>query len=141
MQIPSQMYIDGRWVAAESSETMAVLNPASQEVVATVPKGTREDARKAIDAAVEAKIRAESMTAYDRSKILLKVAHLLEQNAQEMATLITKNVGKPITDSEAETARGVVTLTFASEEAKRIYGQTIPLDSHQFPPGNQNRLG
>jgi acyl-CoA reductase-like NAD-dependent aldehyde dehydrogenase len=141
MQVPSQMYIDGKWVAAENSETMAVLNPASQEVLATVPKGTREDARRAIDSAVEAKVRAESMTAYERSKVLLKVAHLLEQNAQEMATLITKNVGKPITDSEAETARGVVTLTFAAEEAKRIYGQTYPLDAYQFPPGNQNRLG
>jgi lactaldehyde dehydrogenase len=141
MQFPSQMYIDGMWVDAEDSATMAVINPANQQVLVTVPKGGRQDARRAIDAAVQARGKAESMTAYERSRILLKVANLLEQNAEEMAKLIARNVGKPIADSEAETARGVLTLTFAAEEAKRIYGQTIPLDSHPFPLGNQNRLG
>jgi lactaldehyde dehydrogenase len=135
------MYIDGRWVDAEDAETVTVLNPANQDVLSTVPKGGRQDARRAIDAASEAAAKAESMTAFERSKVLLRVANLLEQNAEEMAVLIAKNVGKPIADSEAETSRGVLTLTFASEEAKRIYGQTIPLDSHPFPPGNQNRLG
>jgi lactaldehyde dehydrogenase len=141
MQVPSQMFIDGKWVDAESLATSTVLNPANQEVLATLPRGGREDARAAIDAASEAVRRAESMSAFERSKILLKAASLLEQNAQEMATIITKNVGKPITDSEAETARGVLTLTFAAEEAKRLYGQTIPLDTSPFPPGNMNRLG
>jgi lactaldehyde dehydrogenase len=135
------MLIDGKWVDAESLATSTVLNPANQEVLATLPRGGREDARAAIDAASEALRRAESMSAFERSKILLKAASLLEQNAQEMATIITKNVGKPITDSEAETARGVLTLTFAAEEAKRLYGQTIPLDTSPFPPGNMNRLG
>ncbi len=141
MEVPSKMYIDGSWVDSESAETMMVLNPANQEVLANVPKGGRDDALSAIDAAAGAMKTAESMTAFERSKILLRVANLLEQNAEEMATLISKNVGKPIADSEAETSRGILTLTFASEEAKRIYGQTIPLDSHPFPPGNQNRLG
>src|SRR5208283_3979228 len=97
MQVPSQMFIDGRWVDAESSATSTVLNPTDQGVLATLPKGGREDARTAIDAASEALRKAESMSAYERSKVLLKAATLLEQNAQEMATLITKNVGKPIT--------------------------------------------
>ncbi len=135
------MYIDGRWVDSETSETMNILNPANQEVLATLPKGGRQDTRMAIDAASEALKKAESMTAYERSKILLKVAGLLEQSSQQMSALISKNVGKPIADAEAETARGVLTLTFASEEAKRMYGQTIPLDNTPFPPGNQNRLG
>ncbi len=141
MQVPSQMLIDGKWVDALNLATSTVLNPANQEVLATLPRGGREDARAAIDAASEALRRAESMSAFERSKILMKAASLLEQNSQEMATVITKNVGKPITDSEAETARGVLTLTFAAEEAKRLYGQTIPLDTSPFPPGNMNRLG
>ena len=141
MQVPSQMLIDGKWVDAESLATSTVLNPANQEVLATLPRGGREDARAAIDAASEALRRAETMSAFERYKILLKAANLLELNAHEMATTITKNVGKPITDSEAETARGVLTLTFAAEEAKRLYGQTIPLDTSPFPPGNMNRLG
>jgi acyl-CoA reductase-like NAD-dependent aldehyde dehydrogenase len=135
------MFIDGGWVDAEGSGTMAVLNPSNQEVLATVPRGGRQDAGRAIDAAVEARERAEAMTAYERSRVLLKVAGLLEQHSAEMASAIARNVGKPITDAEAETARGVVTLTFAAEEAKRLFGQTIPLDAYQFPPGNQNRLG
>jgi acyl-CoA reductase-like NAD-dependent aldehyde dehydrogenase len=141
MQLPSKMYIDGAWVDADDAGTMEVVNPANHEVIARVPKAGRSDARRAIDAAVEAAGKAESITAYERSKVLLKVAGLLEQNSEEMAKLISNNVGKPIVDSEAETARGILTLTFAAEEAKRIYGQTIPLDSHPFPSGNQNRLG
>jgi acyl-CoA reductase-like NAD-dependent aldehyde dehydrogenase len=135
------MYIDGSWVNSENGETLQAVNPATSEVLDHFPKATREDARKAIDAAVDARSKAEEMTAYDRSKILLKVAQMLEQRSNEMAKLIAQNVGKPISDAEAETARAALTLTFASEEAKRLYGQTIPLDSHPFPPGNKNRLG
>src|SRR2546425_1994763 len=135
------MYIDGMWVDSGDSATLEVLNPANQEVLALIPKASREDARRAIDAAFEARERASKLAAHERSRILLKVASLLEQNSREMAVLIARNVGKPLVDAEAETARAVLTLTFAGEEAKRIYGQTIPLDAHPFPPGNENRLG
>ena len=123
------------------SATLDVLNPTNQEVLAKLPKASREDAKRAIDAAFDAKGRASEVPAHERSKVLAKVASLLEQNASEMARLITMNVGKPLADAEAETARAVLTLTFAAEEAKRIYGQTIPLDAYPVPPGNQNRLG
>jgi acyl-CoA reductase-like NAD-dependent aldehyde dehydrogenase len=137
----AQMYIEGKWIGSEEGQTLPAINPSNSEVLETFPKGTKADAQKAIDAAVASRSKAEDMTAYERSKILLKVAQLLEQNSAEMSKLIAQNVGKPIGDSEAETARGVLTLTFAAEEAKRLYGQTIPLDSHPFPPGNKNRLG
>jgi acyl-CoA reductase-like NAD-dependent aldehyde dehydrogenase len=137
----AQMFIEGKWVDSESHETLSAINPATSETIDTFPKGTREDARRAIDSAVESKSKAEEMSAFERSKILYKVAQLLEQNSAEMAELIALNVGKPIVDSEAETARAVLVLTFAAEEAKRLYGQTIPMDSHPFPPGNKNRLG
>lgn len=140
MQVPSQMYIDGMWVDSEAAATLDVVNPANQEVLARIPRASREDADRAIDAALEAKDRAAEVPAHERSRILLKVASLLEQNSKEMALMIARNVGKPLLDAEAETARAVLTLTFAAEEAKRIYGQTIPLDAHSFPPGNQNRL-
>ena len=140
MQVPSQMYIGGRWVDSADAATLDVLNPATQEVIARIPKASREDARKAIDAASEAARVAAKLPAHERSRILLKVASLLEQNSQEMVETIAKNVGKPVTDAAVETARAVLVLTFAAEEAKRITGQTIPLDSQPFPPGNQNRL-
>ncbi len=137
----AQMFIEGKWVDSESRETLKAVNPATSETLDTFPRGTREDARRAIDAAFAAKSKAEEMSAWERSKILYKVAQLLEQHSSEMSRLIALNVGKPIADSEAETARAVLVLTFAAEEAKRLYGQTIPLDSHPFPPGNKNRLG
>jgi acyl-CoA reductase-like NAD-dependent aldehyde dehydrogenase len=141
MQVPSQLYIGGRWVDSEGASELEVLNPTNQEVLARIPKATEEDTESAIDAAYEATGKAASKPAHERSRILLKVAALLEQNSQEMATLIAKNVGKPLADAEAETTRAVLTLTFAAEEAKRIYGQTIPLDAYPIPPGNENRLG
>lgn len=137
----AQMFIEGKWTDSDNGETLPAINPSNSEVLDSFPRGTRTDAQRAIDAAVEARSKADEMTAYERSKILLKVAQLLENSSSEMSKLIAQNVGKPITDSEAETARGVLTLTFAAEEAKRLYGQTIPLDSHPFPPGNKNRLG
>lgn len=122
------------------SATLEVINPTNQEVLAKIPKASREDAKKAIEAAYEAKERASEVPAHEKSRILSKVAALLEQNASEMARLIAMNVGKPLADAELETTRAVLTLTFAAEEAKRIYGQTIPLDAYSIPPGNQNRL-
>ena len=74
-----------------------------------------------MDAAYEATTRAEGMSAFDRYRVLLKTAELLKQNSSFMAQLISKNVGNPI--AEAETSRAVTTLTFAAEEAKRIYGK------------------
>ncbi len=135
------MFIEGKWVDSQNHETLKAINPATSETIDTFPKGTVEDARRAIDAAVAARSKAEDMTAYERSKILYKVSQLLESNSADMAKLIALNVGKPIADAEAETARAALVLTFAAEEAKRLYGQTIPLDSHPFPPGNKNRLG
>ncbi|MDA4125936.1 MAG: aldehyde dehydrogenase family protein [Thaumarchaeota archaeon] len=140
MKVPSQMFIGGRWVDSEDAATLDVVNPANQEVLARIPKASREDARKAIDAASEAARVAAKLPAHERSRILLKVASMLEQNSQEMVETIAKNVGKPVADAAVETARAVLVLTFAAEEAKRITGQTIPLDSQPFPPGNQNRL-
>jgi lactaldehyde dehydrogenase len=137
----AKMFIAGEWADSESGRTQPAINPADASVIDKVPLATKEDARRAIDAAAGARGKAEDMTAYERSKILLTVAQTLEKNTTEMATLIARNVGKPIADAEAETARAVLTLVFASEEAKRLYGQTIPLDSHPFPPGNKDRLG
>src|SRR5207245_4634145 len=132
------MYIDGRWVDSGDSATLDVLNPANHEVLARIPKASREDARRAIDAAFEAKERASKLAAHERPRILLKVASLLEQNSREMAVLIARNGGQPLVGAEAETARAVLTLTFAGEEAKRIYGKTIPLHANPIPAGNEN---
>ncbi len=137
----AKMLIAGEWVESKSGETIDAVNPATSEVIDTFPKGGREEAKAAIDAAYEARDKAEAMTAYERFSVLLKASQMLEQRSAEMARIISQNVGKPIVDAEAEATRGCLTLAFAAEEAKRIYGQTIPLDSSPFPPGNKDRLG
>lgn len=137
----AKMLIAGKWFDSYDGATIDAVNPATSEVLDTFPRGGREDARAAIDAAYDARGKAEAMTAYERSTILLKASQILEQRSTEMARIISQNVGKPITDAEAETTRGCLTLAFAAEEAKRIYGQTIPLDSSPFPPGNKDRFG
>src|SRR5256712_13538408 len=125
--------MEGGGVDAGPAGTWGVPTPANQEVLALIPKASREDARRAIDAAFEATERASKLAAHERSRILLKGASLLEQNSREMAVLIARNVGKPLADAEAETARAVLTITFAGEEAKGSYGQTIPPNAHPIP--------
>jgi acyl-CoA reductase-like NAD-dependent aldehyde dehydrogenase len=133
-------YIDGEWVTSVSGRAQPCVNPATGQVLANVPVGDREDARRAVDAAVRARETAGAVPAHRRYKNLLRVAQLLEEHRDEMARLIAMSVGKPIADAEVETNRAILVFTFAAEEAKRLYGETIPLDAYPLPAGNENRL-
>ena len=135
-----RMFIAGEWRDASNGETMAVVNPATEDVIATVPKGTEADAKAAADAAQDAKKRVHKVTAWDRYQFLSKAARLLEEHQEEMARLITLEAGKPIRDARIEARRAVITFTYAAEEAKRIYGEVFPPDAYPLPPGNENRI-
>jgi len=95
---PYQMFVNGEWVYAESKETYDVLNPATSEVIAKVPKGGAEDARSAVDAAREAfdKGRWPRMAPAERAGLIFKLADLIEANIDRLATLETLHQGKPI---------------------------------------------
>jgi len=80
------------------------------------------------------------MSAWDRYKMLLKTANLLEANLEEVARIITQEAGKPIKDARIESRRAAVTFTYAAEEAKRIYGEVYQPDAFPLPAGNENRL-
>lgn len=140
-EVPAKkMFIAGEWRNAGGGETIAVLNPATEEIVATVPKGTEEDAKAAADAAYDAKARVNRISAWDRSQSLTKAARLIEEHLEELARLITLEAGKPIRDARVEARRAAITFTYAAEEAKRIYGEVYPPDAYPLPPGNENRL-
>ncbi|MCL2157167.1 MAG: lactaldehyde dehydrogenase [Methanobrevibacter sp.] len=106
-----------------------VINPYNQEIVDTVPIGDRGDVKKAIGAAQNGKKSLEKMSARKISEKLYNAFENLKKEEKPLAKLITQETGKPIKDSLGEMARSVETLKFAAEEAKRIYGETVPLDA------------
>ena len=92
------MFIDGEWVSARSGETNSVVNPATSEIIAKVPKGGVEDAKRAVDAARDAfdKGRWPRMSPPERASIIYKLADLIEQNIDQLALLETLHQGKTL---------------------------------------------
>lgn len=121
-----QMYINGEWVSAESGETLAVINPATCEQVGTVSFGDAREAKKAIDAAHEAFQSWSRLTARERSKYLSTLAELVRKNRDELAGLISAEMGKPLGEAKGEVLGAADNFVWYSEEAKRVYGETIP---------------
>ena len=131
-----KMYINGGWV--DRGETMPVVDPFRQTVIDTVPRATATDMNLAITSAVRGAQAMGKLTAYQRYDILSKAANLMSQRAEDLATTITQEEGKVIAEGRVEAQRGVQTITFSAEEAKRLHGETVPLDA---APGNVNQFG
>ncbi|MBI5687196.1 MAG: aldehyde dehydrogenase family protein [Verrucomicrobia bacterium] len=134
---PRPMLIGGKWVLAQSGKTFEVLNPATEEPLAAVAEGDRED----IELAVRAARRAfESgpwprITPSERGKLLWKLADLLEQNLEEFATLETLDNGKPLTVARvADVPLAVDLFRYMAGWATKIEGNTIPI-SVPYAPG------
>ncbi len=115
-------------------------NPATGEVIQRIPEATIEDTKRVIDEAAAAKQIAETIPAHRRTRLLAAVASLMEERSAEFARTITLESGKPIRESEVEVKRAIGVLTFAAEEAKRIYGEVFPADAFEYPPKSENRL-
>jgi succinate-semialdehyde dehydrogenase/glutarate-semialdehyde dehydrogenase len=123
--IPS-IFINGEWRGAASGKSFDVLDPATGALVATVADGGRADAQAAI-AAAERVFPAWSMqTAYQRSAILYKAWEILQHRAEELARLLTSEQGKPLKAARNEVKYAGDFLIWFAEEAKRVYGRTIP---------------
>ena len=90
-----KMFVGGEWVESSSGETMEVLNPATGEVIAEVPRGTAEDVERAVSAAKKAWVEWQDKTPKDRMELLLALADVIDENAEELARLESQNVGKP----------------------------------------------
>lgn len=120
------LYINGEWREAASGKTFDVTNPATGEVVATVAKGGAEDAQAAIDAAQAAFGPWSRLTAKERYAYLKKTADILRARTEEIARLITLEMGKPLAEARGEIGLAIDYLDWYAEEGKRIYGDTIP---------------
>ena len=121
-----RMYIGGEWV--ERDEKAVVVNPYDNSVIDTVPKAGVEDVDSAIASAVRGAAVMAKVPAYERFLMLRRAADLLEERTEEFARIITMEEGKIIAEGRTEVARAVQTISLSGEEAKRLYGETIPLD-------------
>jgi succinate-semialdehyde dehydrogenase/glutarate-semialdehyde dehydrogenase len=121
-----QCYIDGEWVDADSKETIAVFNPADGQQVGTVPNMGAAETRRAIEAADAAWTTWRAKTAKERAACLRKWYELMMANQEDLAVLMTVEQGKPLTESRGEIAYGASFIEWFAEEAKRVYGDTIP---------------
>lgn len=120
------LYINGEWREATSGKTFDVTNPATGEVVATVAKGGAADTQAAIDAAQGAFPAWSRLTAKERYAYLKKTADILRGRTDEIAQLITREMGKPVAEAKGEIGLAIDYLDWYAEEGKRIYGDTIP---------------
>lgn len=121
-----QCYIDGKWADADSGETIEVTNPANDEVLATVPKMGADETRLAIEAANRAWPAWRALTAKERSTILRNWFNLIIENADDLALLMTSEQGKPLAEAKGEVVYGASFIEWFAEEARRVYGDTIP---------------
>ncbi len=119
-------YIAGQWITAEDGKTFAVTNPARGDVIARVPDLTRKDAARAIEAADIARHEWAARTGKERAAILRKWADLCMANQDDLAAILTAEMGKPLAEAKGEIAYGAGYIEWFGEEAKRIYGETIP---------------
>lgn len=126
------MYIRGQWLKGEHHFT--VTNPATGEPIAKVASGGKEETRQAIEAAHGAFAEWSQTTAYERSALLYKTFELMQQHKEELTELMCAEQGKPFKAARIEVAYGADFLRWFAEEAKRIYGETIPSarKNHQF---------
>jgi succinate-semialdehyde dehydrogenase/glutarate-semialdehyde dehydrogenase len=125
--------IDGQWVQADSGRTIEVRNPANGELVGVVPAAGTAETRRAIEAAYKAQKAWRKLTAKERQKPLRRLFDLMMENQEDLAVIMTAEQGKPLTESRGEIAYAASFIEFFAEEAKRIYGDTIP----QHLPGRR----
>src|SRR5437762_1297917 len=119
-------YIDGAWVEAAARGSIDVDNPATGEIVGTVPRLGRAETRQAIDAAARAFPAWRKKTAKERAIVMRRWFDLMMANQEDLARLMTTEQGKPLGESRGEVAYSASFLEWFGEEAKRIYGDTIP---------------
>ncbi len=121
-----KFYVNGQWTDAANGKRLDVINPATEEVIAQVAFGGREDCRKAIDAAARALPGWMKQTPYERAKVLKRTAELMRERADKLARDMTMEQGKPVPEAKAEVLHSADTFEWFAEEGKRAYGQIIP---------------
>jgi succinate-semialdehyde dehydrogenase/glutarate-semialdehyde dehydrogenase len=122
----TQAYVNGAWIDADDGRTTPIYNPATGDIVAHVPRLGVDETRRAIDAAAVAFESWRKKTGKERAKILRRWADLMMENQDDLAVILTSEQGKPLAEARGEIAYAASFLEWFGEEAKRVYGDTIP---------------
>ncbi|TLX11768.1 NAD-dependent succinate-semialdehyde dehydrogenase [Rhizobium sp. MHM7A] len=122
-------YINGVWTSGDATKTFDVLNPATGELLGSLPDMGAAETRAAIDAAHAAQPAWAARPAKERSRILRKWFDLMVANADALAAILTAEMGKPFPEARGEILYAAAYIEWYAEEAKRIYGETIPAPS------------
>jgi acyl-CoA reductase-like NAD-dependent aldehyde dehydrogenase len=131
-----KIFIEGKWI--DKPKKIEVHNPYDNSVFETVPRADADDIEKALAFAERGARVMAKLSGYERWKILRKAADLMAARNEELGQIISKEEGKIIAEGRGEAGRAVETIMGSAEEAKRIHGETVPLDGD---PGGVNRLG
>jgi acyl-CoA reductase-like NAD-dependent aldehyde dehydrogenase len=124
-----KMHVGGEWVDSEGGTTTEVVNPATEATIATVPKGTREDAKVALEAAAKAQPRWEDLAPLQRAAYLQKIAVLIKRDRERLAQILTEEQGKPLHEARLEVDGSAANFEFYAEYARRIEGDVLPSDN------------
>ena len=124
--LKNKAYINGAWVDAKSGKSFEVVNPSNGQVIVSVPDLDVNDARIAIDAAHKAFPHWSKKTAKERSILLNQFYKLMLENADDLAAILTAEMGKPLAEAKGEIIYGASFIEWFAEEGKRVYGETIP---------------
>ena len=131
-----KMYLGGEWV--DRDDRSDVLNPFDGSVIDTVPRAGLADVEKAIASAVRGAAIMADLPAHERYRILHRAAEIMEERVEDLGRTITLEEGKIIGEGIGEAHRSVETMTLSAEEAKRLYGENLPLDA---APGEKGPMG
>ena len=122
----TKAYVAGQWIDAADGKTFAVTNPARGDVICSVPDLTRADAGRAIAKADEVRREWAARTGKERAAVMRKWFDLCMASQDDLAAILTAEMGKPLAEAKGEVAYGAGYIEWFGEEAKRIYGETIP---------------
>ncbi|HUI23392.1 MAG TPA: aldehyde dehydrogenase family protein [Nitrososphaerales archaeon] len=133
------LVINGKKV--EKAETVPLVSPGSGKVIDRVSKGTKDDVKEAVEAAISAFERWSEAPLNKRNAILLKAAAQLKERGEEFALTLASEAGKPIRDSRVEVIRAAGVFTSAAQEATRVLeGRVHRVDAYEYPAGNEDRM-
>ncbi len=124
-----QLFINGKWVTSTSGETIDIINPSNEEVIAKVQNGTAEEALTALEAADKAQKSWKKLPARSRADLLYKLADEIDANLDRLAELLVREQGKLLKVAKMETAVTASFIRYACEGARRIEGDIIPSDN------------
>lgn len=124
--LETRAFVAGEWVEADDGATFEVKNPARGDVIARVADLSRAEVRRAIEAAQLAMKDWAARTAKDRAKVMRRWFELMMENQDDLGTILTAEQGKPLPEARGEIAYGASFIEWFGEEAKRVYGETIP---------------